>query len=102
MGAVAAVLSTIVVHNIGKQAGLGFGSGIGIVDARHAGVLAALVVTAAALNALTLVVHMPLVVGLFVVAGLTALMIRILGPTLDVRGTLPELARLPIVRWLLE
>lgn len=101
MGAAVAVLSTIVVHNIGKQAGLGFGSGIGVFDARHAGVLATVVVTAAALNALTLVVHTPLAVGLFVVAGVTAVMVRILGPTLDLRGTLPELARLPIVRWLL-
>lgn len=102
MGAAVAVLSTVIVHNVGKQAGLGFGSGIGIVDRRHAGILAAIVVTAAVVNAVLLVVHMPLVVGLFVVAMVTAVMVRLLGPTLDLRGTLPELARLPIVRWLLR
>jgi O-antigen/teichoic acid export membrane protein len=102
LGAAVAVLSTVVVHNIGKQAGLGFGSGIGLVDRRHAGVLAAIVVTAAAVNAAMLLVHMPLVVGLFVVALVTAGMVRLLGRTLDVRGTLPELTRLPIVRWLLK
>jgi hypothetical protein len=72
-----------------------------MVDRRHAGVLAAIVVTAAAVNAAMLAVHMPLVVGLFVVAVVTAGMVRVLGKTLDMRGTLPELARLPIVRWLL-
>jgi O-antigen/teichoic acid export membrane protein len=102
MGATIAVLSTIVVHNVGKQAGLGFGSGIGIVDRRHAGILAAITVTAAVVNAALLIVHVPLLVGLFIVAVVTAVMVRVLGPTLDVRGTLPELARLPIVRWLLH
>jgi hypothetical protein len=101
LGAAIAVLSAVVVHNIGKQAGLGFGSGIGLVDRRHAGVLAAIVVTAAAVNAAMLLVHMPLVVGLLVVALVTAGMVRVLGKTLDMRATLPELARLPILRWLL-
>jgi O-antigen/teichoic acid export membrane protein len=101
LGAAIAVLSTVIVHNIGKQAGLGFGSGIGMVDRRHAGVLAAILVAAAAVNAAMLAVHMPLVVGLFVVAVVTAGMVRVLGKTLDMRGTLPELARVPVLRWLL-
>jgi O-antigen/teichoic acid export membrane protein len=101
MGAAIAVLSTVIVHNVGKQAGL-FRSGIGIVDRRHAGVLAAIVVTATVVNVAMLFVHTQLAVGLFVVAAVTAVMIRLLGPILDVRGTLPELARVPILRWLLQ
>jgi O-antigen/teichoic acid export membrane protein len=101
MGAAITVLSTVIVHNVGKQAGL-FRSGIGIVDRRHSGILAAIVVTATVVNVAMLFVHTPLAVGLVIVAAVTAVMIRLLGPILDVRGTLPELARVPILRWLLQ
>ena len=101
-GAVVAVVSTLVVHNVGKQAGLGFGAGIGIVDRRHGRVLAAIIVAALAVNGALAAVQTPLAVGVVVVALVTAFMIRALGPALELRGTMPELARLPIVRWLLR
>jgi O-antigen/teichoic acid export membrane protein len=102
IGAAVAVLSTLLVHNLGKQAGLGFGAGIGIFDRRHGGVFAAIVLAALAVDALLLSTHASLAVGLPIIAVVTAFLIRMLGPALNLRATMPELDRVPIVRWLIR
>jgi O-antigen/teichoic acid export membrane protein len=101
-GAVGAILSTLIVHNLGKQAGLGFGAGIGIVDRRHGRILGATVLSALVFNAALVALDVPLAVGLVVVAFATVLLIWALGPALELSGTLPELERLPLIRWLLR
>jgi hypothetical protein len=101
-GAVGAILSTLIVHNLGKQAGLGFGAGIGIVDRRHGRILGATVLSALVFNAALVALDVPLAVGLVVVAFATLLLIWALGPALELSGTLPELERLPLIRWLLR
>lgn len=101
-GAVIAVLSTLVVHNIGKQAGLGFGAEIGVVNRRHAVVIAKLAVAGVSVNVATAILHPPLTVGLVLVALVSALMFRVLGPALELRSTFPELGRFRVLRWIVR
>ena len=101
-GAVIAVLSTLIVHNLAKQAGLGFGAGIGAVNRRHGLVLAKLVLAGACVNALTSILHLPLAIGLVVVALVSAVMLRLLAPALELGSVFPELSRLPILRWVVR
>jgi hypothetical protein len=101
-GAVIAVLSTLVVHNLAKQAGLGFGAGIGVVNRRHAVVVAKLVLAGACVNAVTWILHPPLTIGLLVVAVVSAVMLRLLGSALELGSTFPELGRLPVLRWVVR
>jgi O-antigen/teichoic acid export membrane protein len=101
-GAVAAVLTTLLLHNVAKQAGLGFGAPIGAVDRRHAIVLAQIAGATAACNVLTAVLDPPLAVGLLLVGVATVLLFRLAAPSLNVGETVPELARMPFVRWVLR
>jgi hypothetical protein len=90
------------VHNLAKQAGLGFGAGIGVVNRRHALVLTKLVFAGACVYAVTSILHLPLTIGLVVVALVSAVMLRLLGPALELGSIFPELSRLPILRWLVR
>jgi O-antigen/teichoic acid export membrane protein len=101
-GAVVAVLSTVLVHNAVKQAGLGFGAGIGIVDHGHLSVLVRLAAVLAVFNLVSLAAHPTLPIGLAVVAATTCVVLWFLGPALDLEGTFPELARLPLLRRLVR
>jgi O-antigen/teichoic acid export membrane protein len=101
-GAVVAVLSSVLVHNVVKQLGLGFGAGIGAFDRRHAVILLRLGVVAVALNLIGLAVSPSLPVGLAVVAGVTFILLRVTGPALDLGGMFPELARIRLLRWMVR
>jgi O-antigen/teichoic acid export membrane protein len=101
-GAVVAVLSSVVVHNVVKQAGLGFGGGIGIFDRQHAVVLLQLTLVVVALNVVMLATSPPLAVGLAVVAFVTFVLMRLIGPALDLDAIFPELARMRLLRWMLR
>ena len=98
IGAVVAVLSTLLVHNLVKHCGLGFGAGVGMVDRTHTVVVAQLVAVLLVLNALVLVASPSLPVGLVIVAAVTVALLRLMGSHLDLAGTFPELARLPLLR----
>jgi O-antigen/teichoic acid export membrane protein len=101
-GAVIAVLSTLVVHNVGKQAGLGFGAEVGVVDRRHAVVIATLVLVGVSVNVVTAVLQPPLAVGLLLIAVVSALVLRLLGPALELGSTFPELGRFRLLRWVVR
>jgi O-antigen/teichoic acid export membrane protein len=101
-GAVVAVLSTVVVHNVVKQAGLGFGAGIGIFERRHASVLVRLVAIVLVLNLVSLVVHPSLAVGIVVVGLISGAVARLVGPALELEGMFPELGRTRLLRWMLR
>jgi hypothetical protein len=88
--------------NIVKQAGLGFGAGIGIADRRHTIVMIQLVVAVVALNLLTLAVAPSLPVGLAAVAVVTFAVLRLMGPALELGGMFPELSRIRVLSWLLR
>lgn len=101
-GAVVAVLSSVLVHNVVKQAGLGFGGGIGIFDRQHAAVLLQLILAVVALNVVMLATSPPLPVGLVVVAFVTFALLRLIGPALDLGAMFPELARTRVLRWIVR
>ena len=90
------------VHNAVKQAGLGFGAGIGIFDHVHLSVVLRLAAVLAVLNLVSLATHPTLPVGLAAVAATTCVLLWFLGPALDLEGTFPELARLPLLRRLVR
>jgi O-antigen/teichoic acid export membrane protein len=101
-GAAVAVLSTVIVHNIVKQAGLGFGAGIGVFDRRHTAILLRLTAVVVALNLVTLAFGPSLWVGLVLVGLVTIVLLRRIGPALDLAGTFPELLRVRALRWILR
>jgi O-antigen/teichoic acid export membrane protein len=101
-GAVVAVLSSVVFHNVVKQIGLGFGAGIGIFNRRHTAVLALLIAVVVALNLVAMATGPSLAVGLVAVGLVTLMLLRAMGPTLDLAGMFPELARARILRWILR
>lgn len=102
IGAVIATVSTLLVHNVVKQAGLGFDAGIGIFDREHTSILVCLIAVVIALNIASALADMSLAVGLLVVGGVTAVMIRLTGSRLELGATFPELLRVPVLRWLLR
>ena len=89
-------------HNVGKQAGLGFGAEIGVVDRRHAVVIATLVLVGVSVNVVTAILQPPLAVGLLLIAVVSALVLRLLGPALELGSTFPELGRFRLLRWLVR
>jgi O-antigen/teichoic acid export membrane protein len=101
-GAVIAVLSTLVVHNVGKQAGLGFGAEIGVVNRRHAVVIGKLALAGVSVNVAMSILHPPLMVGLVLIGAVSALIFRVLGPALELRSTFPELGKFRVLRWIVR
>lgn len=101
-GAAVGVLAGVVVHNVMKQAGLGFGVGIGVFDRRHTVVIVQLVVAVVALGLLALATAPSLPLGLGVVALVSVAILRFMGPALELGGMFPELARMRLLRWLLR
>jgi O-antigen/teichoic acid export membrane protein len=101
-GAAVAVLASVLVHNAVKQAGLGFGGGIGIFDRKHAAVVLQLMLVLAALIVVMLATRPPLAVGLVVVAFVTLVLLRLIGPALDLGAMFPELARTRVLRWIVR
>jgi O-antigen/teichoic acid export membrane protein len=101
IGAVVAVLSTLLVHNVVKHCGLGFGAGVGLVDRDHLIVMAYIVTLLLVLNGLAFVVDPSLPVGLAVVAATTVVLLRRIASQLDLAETFPELARVPLLRWII-
>jgi O-antigen/teichoic acid export membrane protein len=101
LGAAAAVLTTLVVHNTLKQAGLGFGAGIGVWRSTHALVLLQVAAVVVALCLAVRVVELPLVAGCALVTVLWIALIWRTRHVLCITETFPELARWRGLRWLL-
>jgi len=102
VGGAVAVLVTLVVHNLLKQAGLGFGAGVGLWQAGHARVLLRVVVVIAALSLVASVVDVPVFAACLLVSVLWLALVRSTRHVLRVAQTFPELVRLPVLRWLLR
>jgi O-antigen/teichoic acid export membrane protein len=101
IGAAIGTTSTLVVHNLLKQWGLRHYTGVALFDRRYVRPYALVVGTAASLVIVQAALPQTLwlAVGLAAVAG--AVVVRWGGSALDVAGTFPELARLPLLRVLL-
>ena len=100
-GAAVAVLTTLVVHNVLKQAGLGFGAGVGAWRRSHALVLLQIAALVVALWLATRLVELPLVASGVLVSVLWVVLIRRCRHILGLAETFPELTRWRGLRWLL-
>jgi O-antigen/teichoic acid export membrane protein len=100
IGAAVAVLATLVLHNLLKQAGLG-GTGVGIFDPRYLRTYLTILSGTVAVALVQQLVHPPLPVGLAVAATVSLLVVGLNRRALRLAGTFPELARLPVVRRLI-
>ena len=95
-----AVLATLVLHNVLKQAGLR-GTGVGVFDHRCARVYATIAGGAAAVALVQQSAHPPLPVGVAVAAAVSLLVLRLNRRALRLAGTFPELTRVPGLRRLI-
>jgi O-antigen/teichoic acid export membrane protein len=102
VGGAVAVLVTLVVHNVLKQAGLGFGAGVGLWQVGHAQVLLRLVVAIAALAVVGAMADVPIFAAGLLVLVIWLALIRSTRNVLRVAQIFPELFRLPVLRWLLR
>jgi len=101
VGAAFAVLVTLGVHNVLKQAGLGSGAGIGCWQPAHVRVLAHIAAMVAVLYLVSRVIELPLWLACIVVSVSWLAVLRRTRHILRVAGTFPELQRLPVLRRLL-
>lgn len=100
IGGAIAVLVTLIVHNALKQAGLGFGAGIGVVNRDHLKVLGQV---GAALGAVALavwIVRPSFWVGLALVLLAWLILLRATRRSLRLQDVFPEIGRIPLVRGL--
>jgi len=99
-GAALSVLATLIVHNLLKQLGLGFGGGIGVVHRKHSLVLLVVGVFVIALVTIDSISHPPLWLC-FLISG--AAWLLLLGSTrrlLRLHEVFPEASRFMMTRWL--
>jgi O-antigen/teichoic acid export membrane protein len=100
LGAGVAVLATLVLHNLLKQAGLR-GTGVGVFDRRYLRTCLTVLAGAAVVGLVQQLAHPPLLVGVAVAAVVSLLVVGLNRRALRLAGTFPELARVPVVRRLI-
>ena len=98
IGGAVAVLVTLVVHNALKQAGLGFGGGIGIVHGAHTRVLLQVAASLGLLALLDRFLQPSLWVGLGMVVGVWLALLRLTRQSLRLADVFPEIGRIPVLR----
>lgn len=101
LGAAIATASTMVLHNILKQAGLRRGTGIDLFAKQYLRVYVVVAVAAGLLGLVQVVVHPPLWVGLPLAALASLVVVLANRRLLQVHETFPELLKLPLMRRLL-
>jgi O-antigen/teichoic acid export membrane protein len=101
LGAAIATASTLIVHNILKQAGLRLGSGISVFEWRYLRVYVSIVVGAVALWGVQQIAEPNFMISL-VLAGLVSAVIFRVGRTeLEIGAVFPEVLRFPLIGRLL-
>ncbi len=100
LGAAIGTTLTLVIHNLLKQAGLRYGTGISVFDGAHVRVYAIIAVAALGLAGVNAAFKPPFLVqgALAVVASLAVF--RLNRGSLRLSETFPELGRLPFAHWL--
>ena len=101
LGAAASLMSTLVVHNLLKQAALSRSTGIRFFDWHYARVYLIIAVCSGSLLAAQLLARPPLPVGLALAAVASALVLLLNRSLLEVDETFPELRRIPGIGLLL-
>jgi O-antigen/teichoic acid export membrane protein len=100
LGAAIGTTLTLVIHNLLKQAGLRFGTGISIFERRHIRVYAIIAVTALGLAVLNATLKPPFLVQGALAALASIAVFRLNRGSLRLSETFPELGRLPFAHWL--
>jgi O-antigen/teichoic acid export membrane protein len=101
LGAAVAAMSTLILHNILKQAGLRLGTGIDVFAWRYLRVYVIIMVAALAVAAIQVTVKPPLIVDLALVGLSSVVVIMANRHLLRVHETFPEVLRLPLMRRIL-
>lgn len=97
LGAAIATCFTLIAHNIFKQAGLYFDTGINVFEWRYFKVYLSIIVGAVSLLVVQMLTTPPVYIS-FSLAIIVSLAVFLLNrKALDVAGTFPELARLPLI-----
>jgi len=102
LGAAIAVLAVYFVHNLLKQLGLGGDVGVGLFDIRYSFTYATLAAAFVISMAVMILLDPPLILGLVLVAIVTAVLFMLNRRMLRVEETFPELLRLPLLGRLLR
>jgi O-antigen/teichoic acid export membrane protein len=100
LGAATGTMSTMIVFNILKQAGLVLDTGIKIFDWDYLRVYAIIILGAVGLLLVQVFLSPPTYAGFAVAALVSVLVLKVNGRELDLASTFPELLRIPAVRWL--
>jgi O-antigen/teichoic acid export membrane protein len=103
LGAACGTCGTMIVHNILKQAGLGFGTGIKLFDWRYTKMYLGIVLASAGLLAAQFAIHRILpdasaYAGFTLAAGVALLVLGVNRKALNVGQTFPELLKIPLAR----
>jgi O-antigen/teichoic acid export membrane protein len=101
LGATIGTSTTLIVFNVLKQAGLGLGTGINILDRRYLRVYMVIAANAVALYAVQALVRPSIVVTVALAAVASFMVLRLARSQLNVGEIFPELLRLPFLRKLL-
>ncbi|MDX1416294.1 MAG: flippase [Candidatus Promineifilaceae bacterium] len=101
LGAAIGTTSTLVLHNIFKQAGLRLGTGISVFDPKYRRVYGIIIVAALSVGLVQTVLDPPVYVSIGLAGVASILVFRLNRHLLNVEETFPELLRLPLMRWLL-
>lgn len=102
VGAAFSVLITLVVHNLLKQLGLGFGAGIGIVHRAHSVVILQVGLAVVLMYGFEYWFEPGLGIGLLIVVVMWLLLLRRTRAHLRLSDVFPEATRIPGLRWLLS
>jgi O-antigen/teichoic acid export membrane protein len=103
LGAACGTCGTMIVHNILKQAGLGFGTGIKLFDWRYTKMYVGIVLASAGLLAAQFAIRRVLpdasaYIGFALAAGVALLVLAMNRKALNVGQTFPELLKIPLAR----
>jgi O-antigen/teichoic acid export membrane protein len=101
VGAAIGTCATLVAHNIAKQVGLRFGTGINLFEWRYFKTYLTIILGAVGLLALQLSTSMPLYVDLGLAVSVSALVLMLNRSALNVEQTFPEVLKIPGMRRLL-
>jgi O-antigen/teichoic acid export membrane protein len=101
LGAAIGTTSTLVLHNILKQAGLRLGTGINLFEWRYFRVYLMITLSALGLLLVQLLTSAPVYVSVALAGLASLLVIRLNRHLLNVEQTFPELLRLPLMRRIL-
>ena len=102
LGAAIGTTATLILHNVLKQAGLRFGTGINLFERQYLRVYIIIALSAITLLIVQWWIDAPIYINIFLAGVASLLVFRLNRRALNLDETFPELLRLPIVGWILR